>query len=442
MLVGHPWEWTLTATAVSTLGYTLLRRRHSRTQQGNRQIKFGRGSAERKITDVESALRKSDERLATVEQLLHANLGLIAESAESSRLVLRDLADRTQSVEKLLQRSLGRCETPRLIPKPTSPFTLPFEIALEIGPFINRIGQYMLDLSVYHLASIAPPDTTSVLSRDLTDGKYRYTVVRNDDSALGHLRFWVNEVDKEKGDLLELRHEAKVFLATLDKFGNLEQITSTDFVDLVREFGHVLTTAGLTLVHVLSNLSLHNKIGKITAGVNRIHLQLNAEQIGRLKGTYDLARELFACEVLDLTRIVLLRHDLSALQGSLTAELKSIVATVPRAGSYWTTKGYENEYGSHFSGSSAKALLAMLAFLSDFALVQETNMKDVFLQSTVPTRAKEVGELADTLNQQVHGKDPTRIPEALTLCQILNGFRWLLDCLAGQPTEAGAAVGV
>ncbi len=420
MHFAHPWEWTLTGTSVAGFASALFARaRRIRKQQ-------------------RIAQKESGDRLAQAEQLLHAKLGLIMESVEDSRLVLKNLADRTQNIEERLQRSLSRCETQRVKPKPTSPFTLPFEEALEIGPFLNRIGQYMLDLSVYRLASIAPPDTTSILSRDVTDDKYRYTILRNDESALDHTRFWINEVDKEKSDLLELRHEAEVFLATLDRFGNLDQITASDCFDLARECCHVLATAGLTVVHVLSNLSLHNKIGAISSMVNRIHLQLNAEQIGRLRGPYDIARELFEGDVLDVTRIVLLRHELSAVQGGFMAELTSVIATVPHAGNYWTTKGYENQYGRHFNGLPAKALLAMLAFLSDLALVQETDMKDVFLQSTVPIRAKEVGLIADTLNQQVQGKAPTRIPEALTLCQILQGFRWLLDCLAGQPAEAAA----
>jgi hypothetical protein len=33
---------------------------------------------------------------------------------------------------------------------------------------------------------------------------------------------------------------------------------------------------------------------------------------------------------------------------------------------------------------------------------------------------------------------PTRIPDALTLYEVLKGFRWLLDCLGGQPPEVGA----
>jgi hypothetical protein len=420
MLFVHPFYWTLTGTAVAAFAYAFF--------AWTRRVQKEQGIAQ----------KESADRQAQAEQLLHAKLGLIMESAEESRHALKDLAERTQNIEERLQRSLSRCETQRVKPKPTSPFTLPFEKALEIGPFLTRIGQYMLDLSVYRLASIAPPDTTSMLSRDPTDDKYRYSIVRNEDNALDHARFWVNEVDKEKGDLLELRHEAKVFLATLDRFGNLDQVTASDCFDLASECCHVLTTAGLTVVHVLSNLSLHNKIGAISSKVNRIHLQLNAEQIGKIRGPYDIARELFEGEVLDVTRIVLLRHELSAAQGGLLAELTSVIATVPLAGSYWTTKGYENEYGKHFNGSPAKALLAMVAFLSDLALVQETDMKDVFLQSTVPMRAKEVGLIADTLNQQVQGKDPTRIASALTLCQILQGFRWLLNCLAGQPAEAAA----
>jgi hypothetical protein len=303
---------------------------------------------------------------------------------------------------------------------------------IEIGPFLDRISKYMLDLSVYRLASIAPPDTTTRLSGNVADGNYTYSVVRNDENALSHARYWINEIDKEKSDLLELRQEAKIFLATLDKFGNLEQVTSSDFIDLAREFSHVLASAGLTLVHVLSNLSLHNKIGKIYSKVNRIHLQLNADQVGKLKGAYDLARELFEGELLDLHRIALLRHELAALQGSLLAELKSILATVPRAGSYWTTKGYEKEYGNHLAGAPEKALLAMLAFLIDFVLIQETDMKQVFLQSTIPVKTKEVGETAATLNRQVVGMAPARIPEVLALGQVLEGFRWLLDCLGGR----------
>jgi hypothetical protein len=198
-----------------------------------------------------------------------------------------------------------------------------------------------------------------------------------------------------------------------------------------------LTVAVVTVAHIVSGADLAKKLGKLDAKVDFLVAAHRIDQLARVEGVYQQAKELLSLPQTDDTRRDLHRlgRELFEVRNAWRREIAHHVGNLQKTeeSRNWvvgffqrlTRKGKDEKVAETISATEAEIQLINGSLAIHVALAQAAGTLDVFLQVSLPDEIAMLQQVHDMLHERrhfIHEKHPELRDSVTEVCGLLEAL--------------------